>query len=61
MKAHWGVPDPLLVEGNPAEKALRVAEIYKMLETRIGLFVNLRMDALDALAMQKHLDAIGNG
>jgi arsenate reductase len=59
MTAHWGVPDPAAVTEEGAERALRIAEIYRMLHTRIAIFVNLRIDALDRLALQKHLADIG--
>jgi protein-tyrosine-phosphatase len=59
MTAHWGVPDPAAVTEEGAERALRIAEIYRMLHTRIAIFVNLRIDALDRLALQKHLAEIG--
>lgn len=59
MLAHWGLPDPSAVEGKEAERRAAVAEVYKMMYTRIGIFVNLPMVSLDKLALQKRLDAIG--
>lgn len=59
MTAHWGVPDPAAVAETGAERALKIAEIYRMLNTRIGIFVNLRLDALDKLSLKARLDAIG--
>ena len=59
MIAHWGVPNPLDITEEGAERALKLAEIYKMLDTRIDLFVNLRIDALDGLSLRKRLDEIG--
>ncbi|TIN21317.1 MAG: arsenate reductase ArsC [Mesorhizobium sp.] len=59
MTAHWGVPDPAAVDGTDAEKHLAFAEAYRMLNNRISLFTNLRVDALDHLALQQHLDRIG--
>jgi protein-tyrosine-phosphatase len=60
MTAHWGVPDPAALQEEGAERGLKLAEIYRMLFNRITLFVNLRMDALDRLSLQKTLDDIGN-
>jgi arsenate reductase len=40
--AHWGVPDPAGVTGNPAEVQLAFDDAYRMLNTRIGIFVNLK-------------------
>ena len=59
MVAHWGVPDPAAIQEDGAERGLKLAEIYRMMNTRLGIFVNLRIDALDTLALKKQLDAIG--
>ena len=59
MTAHWGVPDPAAITAVGAEKGLQLANIYRMLNTRIGIFVNLRIDHLDKLSLKRRLDAIG--
>ncbi len=59
MTAHWGLPDPAAFQGTEAEKAALVAEVMRMLNTRIGIFVVLPIKGLDRLALQKRLDAIG--
>lgn len=59
MTAHWGVEDPAGVEGTDAEKAKAFVRAYTQLSQRIGIFVNLPMDKLDHLTLQKRLDAIG--
>jgi arsenate reductase len=61
MTAHWGVPDPAAAEGNEAEKRAAFAEAFRMLNNRIGVFLNLPMTSLDTLALQKQLEAIGRG
>lgn len=61
MTAHWGVPDPVKVEGNEAEKRLAFSEAYRMLNTRISIFVNLPFEELDKLSLQSRLDEIGKG
>lgn len=60
MSAHWGLPDPAAVEGSEAERRAAFAEAYKMLNTRIGIFVSLPFTSLDKLALKKRLDAIGS-
>jgi protein-tyrosine-phosphatase len=60
MTAHWGVPDPSAVEGSDAERALAVAEAFRMLNTRIGIFANLSIAALDRLSLQQRIDDIGD-
>lgn len=59
MTAHWGVPDPAAAGGNEAEKRAAFAEAFRMLNNRIGIFLNLPMTSLDGLALQEHLEAIG--
>jgi arsenate reductase len=59
MTAHWGVPDPAAVKGTEAEKRVAFSETYRMLNSRISIFVNLPLAALDRYALQQRLDAIG--
>lgn len=59
VSAHWGIPDPAAVEGSLAEIGGAFAETYRLLTNRIAIFVNLPIRSLDALALQKKLDAIG--
>jgi arsenate reductase len=57
--AHWGLPDPAAVEGSEAEIALAFADTYRMLASRVGVFVNLPLAKLDRLSLQRRLDGIG--
>ncbi|MEQ9641380.1 MAG: metalloregulator ArsR/SmtB family transcription factor [Alphaproteobacteria bacterium] len=59
MSAHWGFPDPAAFEGSAAETAAVFADVFKQISTRISIFVNLPLNALDKLALQKRLDEIG--
>jgi arsenate reductase len=59
VTAHWGLPDPAAVEGNEAERRLAFAETLRMLNTRIGVFVNLPLKSLDKLTLQRRLHDIG--
>lgn len=59
MTAHWGLPDPAAVEGTTAEIAAAFAETYRMMNNRIEIFVNLPMDTLSRLSLQKRLDEVG--
>lgn len=59
MSAHWGLPDPAATVGEPALVALAFADTYRMLEQRIGIFINLPIVSLDRLALQRRLDRIG--
>ena len=59
MTAHWGIPDPAAAQGSPAEIGLAFAEAYRQLNNRISLFVNLPMESLDGLSLQRRMDEIG--
>ena len=61
MTAHWGIADPVAVEGTEEQKlhAFRVA--YFELENRIRTFINLPLRALERMKIQEHIDAIGAG
>jgi len=59
MTAHWGLPDPAKAEGTEAERNLAFADTMRMLTQRIGIFVNLPLDKLSKLSLQKQLDEIG--
>lgn len=59
MTAHWGLPDPAAAEGSEAEQALAFADCFRMLYQRLGIFVNLPLDRLSTLSLQKHLEDIG--
>ncbi|HVZ04092.1 arsenate reductase ArsC [Hyphomicrobium sp.] len=59
MTAHWGVPDPVEVQGTDVEKTLAFADTYRMLNNRIGIFTSLPLFSLDELSLQKQLDDIG--
>ena len=59
MSAHWGVPDPATATGTEAEIGFAFSDTYRMLRNRISIFVNLPLDQLDRLTLQKHLDEIG--
>jgi protein-tyrosine-phosphatase len=59
MTAHWGVPDPVVADGNETERALAFADTYRLLNNRISIFTNLPLKSLDSLTLQRHLDDIG--
>ncbi|MBL8200767.1 MAG: arsenate reductase ArsC [Chromatiales bacterium] len=59
MTAHWGVEDPAAVEGNDTEKWLAFRKVFRELENRIKIFVNLKISSLDRLSLQNRLQEIG--
>jgi arsenate reductase len=59
MTAHWGLPDPVKVEGPEAVRRVAFSETYRMLRSRISIFVSLPIGSLDRMALQRNLDDIG--
>jgi protein-tyrosine-phosphatase len=59
MTAHWGIADPAAVDGTDQEKERAFQLAFRELSARIGIFTSLRLEALDQLALQRQLDAIG--
>lgn len=59
VQAHWGIPDPAVVEGPDHMVALAFADAYRMLSNRIGLFASLPVESLYRLAIKRHMDEIG--
>ena len=59
--AHWGVPDPAAAVGTKAEKRAAFSETYRMMRSRISIFINLPFESLDQFALRERLDAIGRG
>lgn len=56
--AHWGIPDPALVNGTDAEKAAAFLDAFRMLKTRIDLLLALPMASLEQIALREKLQAI---
>jgi len=59
MTAHWGVPDPVKAEGPEAARRFAFSDTYRMLRSRISIFVSLPIASLDRMALQRKLDDIG--
>ncbi|WP_417808508.1 ArsR family transcriptional regulator [Thioclava sp.] len=59
ISGHWGLPDPVKVEGTAAEKALAFQQTYGAMRRRIEAFTALPLEALDRIAMQSAVDNIG--
>jgi arsenate reductase (thioredoxin) len=59
MTAHWGVPDPAAVAGSLEQIERAFRDAFMMLDRRINLFLSLPIASLDALAIKKEIDRIG--
>jgi arsenate reductase len=59
MTAHWGVPDPAAVTGTPEQIERAFRDAFMMLDRRINLFLSLPLASLDAMAIKREIDRIG--
>jgi arsenate reductase (thioredoxin) len=59
MTAHWGIADPAAVEGLDEARRRAFFKAYNELQHRLSIFVNLPMERLDRLTLQKRLHEIG--
>ncbi|SAI07648.1 Arsenate reductase [Bordetella ansorpii] len=59
MSAHWGVPDPVAVEGSEEVRMRAFQDAAVIIKRRIELFLSLPMASLDAMSMQRELHDIG--
>jgi arsenate reductase len=59
VTAHWGVPDPVAVEGNDDVRRRAFSGALLMLRRRIDLLLSLPLEQLDRVGIQQELRAIG--
>ena len=61
ITAHWGIAgNPAAVEGTGKQTAQAFKRAFHELDERIKLFASRRLEELDRMALQKHVDAIGS-
>ena len=60
MTAHWGIPDPAAVEGPEQAKVDAFRKAFRVMERRIGIFINLPIATLDNISLSKALRTIGD-
>ena len=59
VTAHWGVADPAAVVGSDDIKRKAFMRAFAELSTRINLLLNLPLEKLDRLVLQRKLREIG--
>jgi arsenate reductase len=59
MTAHWGVPDPAAVTGTAEQIERAFRDAFMMLDRRINLLLSLPIASLDAMAIKKEIDRLG--
>ena len=57
--AHWGIADPAAVEGTDMQKKAAFTQAFKLLSTRINLFLSLPLASMDQLRIKQEIDSIG--
>lgn len=59
ITAHWGVEDPASVAGSDGEKRAAFSHAFMQLHRRIALFVELPMNKMERIAIQREVADIG--
>jgi arsenate reductase len=59
MTAHWGIPDPVAIEGTHEQKTRAFLEAALTLKRRIDLMLSLPLRSLDAIAIKREIQDIG--
>lgn len=59
ITAHWGVEDPVAVDGSDEDKRKAFFHAYNRLQNRIQLFLSLPLTKLDRVALTQRLKEIG--
>lgn len=59
VSAHWGIEDPAAAQGDQETKRRAFLTAFTRLQRRISMFAGLPLEKLDAVALKRELDAIG--
>ena len=59
ISAHWGVEDPVAVQGSQQEKEQAFRNAFVILHRRISLLTSLPMASLDRMSLQREVKHIG--
>jgi arsenate reductase len=59
VTAHWGFIDPAAAQGNDEEKRRVFARVYHEIAHRVRLFLDLPVEKLDRLAIEREVRKIG--
>ncbi len=59
ITAHWGIPDPAAVQGEPDIIRRAFRDAFMTLDRRIALFLALPHASLDRLALEREVKQIG--
>lgn len=59
ITAHWGIPDPAVVQGSPEDIERAFHSAFLTLERRIALFLSLPFATLEEMNLQEQIRQIG--
>ena len=59
ISAHWGVEDPVSVEGTSEEKEKAFSNVFLILNRRISIFISLPFASLDRISLHREVKNIG--
>lgn len=59
LTAHWGIPDPVAVEGSDEQKRHAFVHAMNQLQRRVSMFVSLPFATLDRMKLQQAVREIG--
>lgn len=59
LSAHWGIPDPVLVEGSGEIKRHAFVDAMNQMQRRVSMFVSLPFATLDRIKLQQAVQLIG--
>jgi arsenate reductase len=59
ISAHWGVEDPVSVEGTSEEKEKAFGNVFMILNRRISIFTSLPFASLDRISLHLEVKNIG--
>jgi arsenate reductase (thioredoxin) len=61
MTAHWGIEDPVAVEGTDLQKEAAFVAALRYLRNRITIFTSLPLGSIDRMSLGTRLRDIGRG
>jgi arsenate reductase len=59
ISAHWGVEDPVSVQGTSEEKEKAFSNVFMILNRRISIFISLPFVSLDRISLHREVKNIG--
>jgi len=59
MSAHWGIPDPVAVEGDDEVRRRAFVDAMNQMQRRVCMFVSLPFSTLDRIKLQQAVQLIG--